>query len=139
MPRSPSEAPPVIVSLHVATGALGGALARSRLAAVPLGLLLHGLGDRMPHQDIASERFEKLSGLGAVLLLAASRGPGDAAVAGALACSAPDVEHVVRLPRPGGRKLFPTHRFSGWHRAGGVPAWVQLVAAGMILGSLLRR
>jgi len=127
----------VIVSLHVASGALGGALVRSRVAAVPLGLVLHGLGDRMPHQDIASRRFEKVSGAAGVLLLAATRGPGDPAIVGALASSAPDLEHVVRLPRPGGRKLFPTHRYPGWHRAGGVPAWAQLLAAGLILGTLL--
>ena len=129
----------MIVSLHVATGAAGGALVRSRLAAVPLGLLLHGLGDRVPHQDIASRRFEKMSGIAGVLLLATARGPGDPAVVGALAASAPDLEHVIRLPRPGGRKLFPTHRFPGWHRAGGIPAWAQLLAAGAILGVLARR
>ena len=56
---------------------------------------------------------------------------------GALASSAPDVEHVLRLPRPGGRKLFPSHRLHGWHRAGGVPAWAQLLAAGVIVGYLL--
>jgi hypothetical protein len=127
----------MIVSLHVATGALGGALVRSKVAAVPLGLILHGLGDRMPHQDIASRRFEKASGIAGLILLAATRGPGDAAIVGALASSAPDVEHVVRLPRPGGRKLFPTHRYPGWHRAGGAPAWAQLLAAGLILGALL--
>ncbi|MDQ2982960.1 MAG: hypothetical protein M3R70_03405 [Actinomycetota bacterium] len=129
----------MIVSLHVATGAAGGALVRSRLAAVPLGLLLHGVGDRIPHQDIKSRRFEKLSGVGGLLLLAATRGPTDPALVGALAASAPDIEHVLRLPRPGGRKLFPTHRFAGWHRSGGLPATTQVFAAGVILGLLVRR
>ena len=59
------------------------------------------------------------------------------AVAATLAASAPDLEHVIRLPRPGGRKLFPSHRIPGWHQAGGVPAWAQLLVAGAIVGYLL--
>jgi hypothetical protein len=127
----------VIVSLHVATGAAAGALAGSRLRALAIGPVLHLAGDRMPHQDIASRRFEIASGVLAVLALAARRGPFDPAVVGALAASAPDLEHVVRLPRPGGRKLFPTHRIRGWHRAGGVSASAQLFAAGLLIGGLL--
>jgi hypothetical protein len=127
----------VIVSLHVATGAAVGARVRSRGRAVLLGVALHALGDRMPHQDIDSVRFEVASGVAAVLGLAARYGPLSPVVVGALAASAPDLEHVVRLPRPGGRKLFPSHRVHGWHRAGGVPAWAQLLAAGALLGTLL--
>ncbi|MGH3030365.1 MAG: hypothetical protein ACRDNE_06300 [Gaiellaceae bacterium] len=126
----------MIVSLHVASGALAGALAGSRKGALALGPLAHLLGDRMPHHDIPSRRFEAASGTAALLLLAARRGPLDPAVLGAVAASVPDVEHVVRFPRPGGRKLFPSHRFRGWHRPGGVPTWAQLLAAGAILGAL---
>jgi hypothetical protein len=129
----------LIVSLHVATGAVGGSLVGSRLASLPLGLLLHLAGDRMPHEDIRDRRFEIASGIAEVVLLAAVRGPWDPAVSGALAASSPDLEHVFRLPRPGGRKLFPSHRFHGWHRSGGVPAPVQLVLAGFLVGLLLRR
>jgi hypothetical protein len=129
----------VIVSLHVATGAAGGALTGSRRASLLLGPLLHLAGDRMPHQDIGDQRFEIGSGVAAVLLLAAVRGPLDPAVTGALAASAPDIEHVYRLPRPGGRKLFPSHRLHGWHRAGGVSARSQLLLAGFLLGLLLHR
>jgi hypothetical protein len=129
----------VIVSLHVATGAAGGALAGSRRAALALGPLLHLAGDRLPHQDIGDRRFEIGSGVAAVMLLAAARGPLDPAVAGALAASAPDLEHVFRFPRPGGRKLFPSHRLRGWHRAGGVSAPAQLLLAGFLLGLLLRK
>ncbi|HSC48992.1 MAG TPA: hypothetical protein VLD16_01920 [Gaiellaceae bacterium] len=128
----------MIVSLHVATGAVGGALVGSRCRSLPLGLVLHLAGDRMPHHDIGDRRFEIGSGVAAVLLLALVRGPTDPAVTGALAASCPDVEHVLRLPRPRGRKLFPSHRFRGWHRAGGAPAWAQLVAAGFLIGALLR-
>jgi hypothetical protein len=127
----------VIVSLHVATGAAAGALAGTRGRALALGPVLHLAGDRMPHQDIASRRFEIASGFLAVAALAVRRGPFDPAVVGALAASAPDVEHVVRLPRPGGRKLFPTHRVRRWHRSGGLSASTQLFLAGVLIGTLL--
>jgi hypothetical protein len=129
----------VIVSLHVATGAAAGALAGSRLAAVALGPLVHLAGDLTPHRDIPSTRFEVASGAGAVLLLAARRGPFDPATIGAVAAAAEDLEHVLPLPRPGGRKLFPSHRNDGWHKRGGLPAWVQLLAATVIIGLLLRQ
>jgi hypothetical protein len=129
----------LIVSLHVATGAAGGALVRSRLASLPLGLFLHVAGDWIPHEDIPQRRFEIGSGIAGVLLLAAVRGPIDPAVTGALAASCPDLEHLFRLPRPGGRKLFPSHRLRGWHRSGGVPASVQLLVAGLLIGFLVRR
>jgi hypothetical protein len=127
----------MIVSLHVATGAAAGALAGTRPRALGLGLLLHAAGDRLPHGDVASRRFEIASGTAALLLLAAARGPLDPAVVGGIAASVPDVEHVLPLPRPAGRKLFPSHRFHGWHRGGGFPAWAQLLAAGAILGTLV--
>jgi hypothetical protein len=124
----------MITSLHVATGAAGGALAGSRARALALGMLLHAAADRVPHRDIPSRRFETLSAAGAALAVAAARGPLSPAFVGAVAASAPDLEHVVRMPRPGGRKLFPSHRFHGWHRAGGVSASAQLLAAGFLLG-----
>ena len=127
----------MIVSLHLATGALGGALVRSPVAAAALGPVLHVLGDRMPHEDIDSKRFELQTGLLGALALAAVRGPFDAATVGAVASVVPDVEHVIRLPRPGGRKLFPSHRIPGWHRPGGLSAELQLVLAGVVLGALL--
>jgi hypothetical protein len=126
----------MIVSLHVATGAALGALSGSRVAALLLGPPAHLLGDRIPHEDIASRRFEIGSGVACLVLLAVRRGPLDSAVIGAAAASAPDLEHVFRAARPGGRKLF--HGRLGWHRAGGVlPAAGQLVLAGAIVGYLL--
>jgi hypothetical protein len=129
----------VIVSLHVATGAAGGALTRSRPAAVALGLVLHALGDRTPHHDIESFHFEVRSGVACLLAIAARYGPLSPVTLGAAAASAPDLEHAIRLPRPGGRPLFPSHRIHGWHREGGIPAWAQLLAAGAIVGYLLAR
>ena len=127
----------MIVSLHVATGAAAGALTRSRLAAALLGPVLHAAGDAIPHQDIPSRRFEVASGVAGVLGVALRHGPTSAETIGALAASAPDLEHV--LPRLGERDLFPSHRIPGWHREGGIPAWAQLVAAGAILALVLRR
>ena len=127
----------VISSLHVATGALAGALLGSRRGALAAGPILHVLGDRMPHHDIGWRRFEVWTSIGGVVALGIARGPLDPATVGAFASAAPDAEHVLRFPRPGGRKLFPSHRLHGWHRAGGVPASVQVVAAGAILAALV--
>jgi len=128
----------VIVSAHVATGAAGGALVRSRPAAVVLGAALHAVGDAIPHRDIPSRRFEVCSGVAGLAALAWRRGLLDPTTLGAAACAAPDLEHVLPFPRPGGRKLFPTHRVEGWHRSGGIPAWAQLAGAGVILALVLR-
>jgi hypothetical protein len=125
----------VIVSLHAATGATMGAAVRSRAAAALLGIPLHLAGDRVPHRDIHNRRFEIVSGLAIVVLVAARRGPSDAATVGALAACAPDLEHIVRLPRPGGSKIF--HGRRGWHRAGGLSTRSQLVLAGFLTGRLL--
>ena len=125
----------MIVSLHVATGAAVGSLAGSRVRALLLGPPTHLLGDRLPHQDIASRRFEIASGVACLGLLALRRGPFDAATLGGFAASAPDLEHVFPAFRPGGRKLF--HRRLGWHRAGPFPANAQLLLAGAIVGVLI--
>jgi hypothetical protein len=135
--RAPAESVSVIVSLHVATGGAIGALAGSRGRAALLGALAHAAGDRMRHQDIPSRRYEVVTGVTALLGIAARRGPFDPATIGAAAASAPDLEHVLRLPRPGGRKLFPSHRIHGFHRSGGISAQAQLLVAGIILGALL--
>ena len=123
----------MIVSLHVATGAALGALTRSHAAALALGPVLHLAGDRVPHEDIRPRSFEIASGSACLLGLAVARGPRDPAIAGAIASAAPDLEHLFRFLRPRGRKLF----HHGWHNPGGLPAWLQLLAAGMLVGYLL--
>jgi hypothetical protein len=125
----------VIVSLHVATGAATGALTRSRPLALLLGPLVHVAGDRVPHDDIGSLRFEVGSGLVALAVLAARCGPLDPAVLGGAAASAPDLEHVLPWLRPRGKKLF--HREG--HIDSGISTGVQLFAAGAIIGGLLWR
>jgi hypothetical protein len=125
----------MIVALHVATGGAIGAATGSRLGALLLGPPAHLVGDRVPHQDIASRRFEIGSGIFCVGLLAVRRGPFDPATLGALAASGPDLEHVFPSLRPRGKKLFHGNR--GWHRSGAFPASVQLLLAGAIVGFLL--
>ena len=127
----------MIVSLHIATGAAGGALVRSPVAAAALGPVLHFFGDRVPHEDIDSRRFEFQCGVVGLLTLAVVRGPFDPATVGALTAAAPDLEHILPLPRPGGRKLFPSHRIPGWHRPGGISANAQLLIAGVLFGAVL--
>jgi hypothetical protein len=129
----------VIVAMHVAAGAAVGALLGSRGGAAVAGFALHGLQDAVPHEDFPSHRFEAVSGSILLAVLAVRRGLFDPAVLGGAFCAAPDLEHVLRLPQPGGRELYPAHRIEGWHREGGVPAWAQLLAAGVIVAALTRR
>ena len=126
----------MIVSLHVATGSAAGSLVRSRPLALLLGPALHLAGDRVPHEDIPDRSFEIGSGLVALALLAARRGPFDPAVLGGAAAAMPDLEHVVPWLRPQGEKLF--HRGGGRHGAG-FSAEAQLLLAGGIVGWLLAR
>jgi hypothetical protein len=127
----------VIVSLHAATGATAGAASRSPILAALLGIPLHLAGDRVPHRDIHDRGFEIGSGVAIVALLAIRRGLTDPATVGALAACAPDVEHIGRLPRPGGSKLF--HGTRGWHREGRLSAAPQLLLAGVLTGRLLAK
>lgn len=124
---------PVIVSLHVATGAAAGALTRSRPVALLLGPVLHVAADRIPHDDIPDLGFEIGSGLVALTLLGVGRGWLEPAVLGGAAAAAPDLEHVVPWLRPGGRKLF----HHGEPDGGGLSTGIQLVLAGAIIGYLI--
>ena len=124
---------------HVASGALVGWLARSRAGAVAGGFVSHALGDHVPHWDLESRRFDIASAVTGVLVLALADGPLGRTTLGAVAAAAPDLEHVLRLPRPGGRKLYPSHRVPGWHRPGGVGVGMQLLAAAAVLGAVAGR
>ena len=125
--------------MHVATGALAGAVTGDRAAAAVAGLALHAAGDAIPHEDFESLQLETGLGLALIAALAIRRGFTDPAVIGAVFSAAPDLEHV--LPRPGHDrpKLFPSHRFDGWHRSGGISAPLQLAASLVIVGALVLR
>ena len=128
----------MIVLMHVATGAAAGAATRSRRRAAVLGPLLHFACDVVPHEDIPSHPFEATTGIAAIVALAWRRGI-DAATVGAIASSAPDLEHVLRLPRPGGGQLFPSHRWPLPTASRRLPAWVQLAIAIPTIAALTRR
>ena len=119
----------VIESLHVATGAAIGEATGSRFWAAVLGPVSHFLGDLTPHDDIPSDAFETLTGMAAGLYVVYRRGLFSPAAIGAIAATMPDWEHVLRPAKPGRRQLFPSHRYKGLHRRGGLPAWLQLGAA----------
>ena len=125
----------VIVSLHAATGATMGDCVRSRTAAAILGIPLHLAGDWVPHRDIPDRRFEIGSGLLVVGLVAMRRGLFDEATLGALTTCLPDIEHIVRLPRPGGSQLL--HGRRGWHRSGRLSPSAQLLIAALLVGRIL--
>ena len=129
----------MIVAMHVATGAAAGAVAGSRTEAALTGLALHAVGDAIPHEDFDSLRFETISGLGLLALLATRRGVFDPAVIGGAFCAAPDLEHVIPHPGHENPKLFPSHRLDGWHREGRISAPTQLLAALVIVGVLVLR
>jgi len=101
--------------------------------------VLHLAGDVVPHEDIPSRRFETVSGISALLLLALRFGPLDPVTLGAASAAAPDLEHVVPWLRIGGRPLFPSHRFAMPEREHKLPVWTQLLLAGVLLGALLDR
>lgn len=113
-----------------------GAIVRSRSLALLLGPPLHVAGDRVPHEDIPDRSFEIGSGLVALGLLAARRGPMDPAVLGGAAASMPDLEHIVPGLRLRGKKIF--HRSVGRHGVG-ISVETQLVLAGAVAGFLLAR
>ena len=129
----------MIVAMHVATGALAGALAGDRAAAAVAGVALHAAGDAVPHDDFGSLELETDLGLALLAVLVVRRGFADPAVIGAAFSAAPDLEHVIPHPGHERPKLFPSHRFEGWHRGGGVSAPLQLAAALVIVGALVLR
>jgi len=127
----------VIVAMHVASGGAIGAATGSRVAAALLGPPAHLLADCVPHRDIPNRNFELGSGIVCLGLLALRRGLFDPATIGGFAAAAPDLEHVFRILRPHGRKVF--HGRHGWHRSGAFRTSAQLVLAGATIGVLLAR
>src|SRR3954451_1526747 len=113
-----------------------GAVVRSRPLALLLGAPLHLAGDRVPHEDIPDRSFEIGSGLAALALLAARRGPLDPAVIGGAAAAMPDLEHIRRWLGGGGEQI--SHRGGARHGVG-ISAEAQLLLAGAVVGLLLGR
>ena len=100
---------------HAACGAAIGHRIRSPLAAVAACVGAHGLLDLPRHEDL-DERREGVLAVATIGLMAVLFGVRSRETWCGFACSAPDLEHVLRRGRRG---LFPTHRFGSLH--GGVP------------------
>lgn len=139
MLRAPTDGHSVIVTAHVALGGLVGAAVKTRARAVTLGVLSHFIADACPHEDIESRAFEIVTGVSAIVALAAQHGPLSRITLAAAAAAAPDLEHVLPTPRPGGRQLFPSHRWPAARRSPRVPVVIQLMVASLLLTSLLAR
>ena len=122
----------MIALVHVATGAALGAVVRSRVLVAVLGVGLHLAEDRIPHED-TTRRFEIATGLLSVGLVGARRGVLDNLTIGALACSVPDVEHLIPMRR-GGSKVF---HGEGWHRSGSFSVRTQVILASLVLAAAL--
>lgn len=124
---------------HVGSGAVAGAGFRAPLHAAIAGVIVHGLLDAAPHGEMEDEQWELAStalGLGLLLARFGARSP---VFWGAVGSVLPDVEIVVPAPRPGGRRLFPTHRYDVLHSSRtplGLPAWAQAVLGGAAVGAL---
>lgn len=119
----------MIVALHVATGAVTGALTRSRTEALALGPPLHAASDRVPHRH-PHWSLDCLAGAVALALVAERRGVMDAATVGALAAVAPDLKHL----RPRATKRRGRRR-----RQRGLSVGAQLVLTTVMLAALLVR
>jgi hypothetical protein len=128
----------VIVAGHVATGALAGAFLGTRGAALLAGPLVHLAGDLVPHTDLPTRAAEVVAGAVTLAAVAARCGAVSPAVLGAVAAAAPDAEHLRIVERRRHRKLFPSHRYPGLHRAGGLPAAAQLAGAAAVVVLLPR-
>ena len=124
----------MIVALHVATGAAAGAASGSRLRRSSWGQssISRAIACRTRTSTRVASRSAAVRGRPPPRRAAR---PLDPATLGAVASSAPDLEHVLPFLRPGGRKLF--HDRLGWHRSGRFPAALQLLLAGAILGALI--
>lgn len=125
----------MIVAVHAATGAVAGTLVRSRLVAALVGVPLHLALDAIPHRDIESKTFEVGSGVALLAVLAATKRIDSPVTVGAAAACAADVEHLIRLPRPGGRKIF--HRSVAATTMPRASVRMQLAAAAILLAAVL--
>lgn len=128
---------------HVATGALAGRGRTGLFDALVAGLVTHAAIDLVPHGEVHDDEFELASGLAGVLALAARYGWRSPVTIGALGGVLPDMEHLPRKLGIRSTPRFPTHRWAvlhGWeHKPLAIPAWVQAVVGGAVIGALASR
>lgn len=100
----------MMAAVHALMGAALGGASGSRLAAVPLGVISHVLGDLTPHREVTGKLDIVLTGL-ALLYIARRFGASSPQMAGALSGMLPDSEHgLVRagiIQRQ--QRIIPTH------------------------------
>ena len=96
---------------HAACGAALGRRIRSPVVAACACVGAHGLLDLPRHEDL-DERREGALAVATIGLMASLFGVASRETWCGFACSAPDLEHVLRR---GHRGLFPTHRFRSLH------------------------
>lgn len=125
---------------HIATGALLGKRCAGPVEAALTGVFLHGLMDVAPHGEVGDRRFEIGSTFAGLALLGARYGVRSPILWGAVGGVLPDVEHVLPQRIRPSRELFPTHSIKWLHssdKAFNIPAWVQVVAGGAVVGALV--
>jgi hypothetical protein len=100
--------------IHAAIGAAIGRFVKSKPLAFGLGVLSHGVGDIIPHQDLGVAEAPLLAGTMARVIQ--QHGWNSSQFWGALGAICPDFEHIPtelrRDPRrfaPMAEKRFPTH------------------------------
>lgn len=129
---------------HVATGALSGRHGAGILDALVAGLATHAAMDVIPHGEVHDDAFELVTGVAGVLAIAARHGWRSPVTIGAIGSVLPDLEHIPkhffgRHTAP----VFPTHRWGflhGWEtKPLAIPAWLQAVAGGAVIGALAAR
>lgn len=125
---------------HVATGALAGRGRAGTLDALVAGLATHAAIDVIPHGEVHDQLFELVSGAAGVLALAARHGWRSPITIGAIGAIIPDMEHLPQAVGIHQRAVFPTHRYArthGWeHKPLAIPAWLQAVLGGAVIGAL---
>lgn len=100
----------MMAAVHALMGAALGGASQSPLAAIPLGVASHVLGDLTPHREVTGRVDLALTAL-ALLYISKRFGPASPQMVGALAGMVPDAEHgLVRagiIQRQ--QRIIPTH------------------------------
>lgn len=125
---------------HIATGALVGREIDGPVTAFLAGVVMHGLMDVVPHGEIHDRAWEEVSTVAGIAVLAARYGLRSPIVWGAIGSVIPDGEHVLPASIKPKQPVFPTHRIPWLHSVYdelAIPAWLQVVAGGAVIGALV--
>ncbi len=101
---------------------------------------MHALMDVAPHGEIHDRSWEIWSSAAGIVTLAMRYGWMSPVTWGAIGGVLPDLEHVLPQRIRPRRAIFPSHRFKLLHSENpnlAVPAWLQVVAGGAVIGTLV--